>query len=230
MERLLVTVFVWALLVATTGVFVATEALKLERPPVSELAGTPVFSPTCDCPREVASFSFRLRQRARIDVEIVDADGEPVRVIASDVRRGRGRAEFEWDGRDDGGEIVPDGEYRVRVRDERRDRTVTFGKEIAVDTEAPSVRLEDVRPARVDVGEDVELRFELSEIARVRVLADGRFVAAVGRFLPGAREVVWSTDDLEPGEYELALVARDRAGNRSEPTASVSIEIVSAQR
>jgi FlgD Ig-like domain len=228
-ERLLVTVFVWALLVATTGVFVATEALKLERPPVSELAATRRFSPTCGCPRAVAAFSFRLRQRARIDVEIVGADGEPVRGVASDVRRGRGRAEFEWDGRDDAGAVVPDGEYRVRVRDERRDRTVTFGQEIEVDTEAPAVESVDVRPSRVERGQDVEIRFELSEIARLRVRADGRVVASLGRFLPGRREAVWSTGDVEPGDYELALVARDRAGNRSEPSAVVRLEIVSAQ-
>jgi hypothetical protein len=233
LDRLVVTGLVWALLVATTAAFVVTEALKLDRPAVGQFRGDTVFSPTCSCPQQRARFSFRLRQAQTVDVVIVDENGEPVRVLASAARPGRGRVGFRWGGREDAGDIVRDGAYRVRVRLMEEDRTVTFGRPLVVDTQPPRLTLVDVEPRRIAPGgEGVSIRFDLSDRARVFLLVDRRRAARFGLFSSGSETVTWAGTSrrrlLPPGEYRIALRARDRAGNRSPRTRAVRVTVVSS--
>jgi hypothetical protein len=230
-SRLVVAGLVGALLVATTTAFVATEALKLKRPPVGEMRGDRMLSPTCDCGKRVARVSFRLREADAVDVEVVDEDGEAVRTLAEGRRPDVGRVRFRWNGRDNAREIVPDGPYQLRVHLVQADRTVTFSRRIVVDTEPPTVTLSGLSPATVAAGGEVELRFELGEPARVVVLVDGRRATRLGLFLSGMREVDWPAsrrgEALGPGLHDVSLVARDRAGNRSARTPTSSLTVLS---
>ena len=66
---------------------------------------------------------------------MVNADGEVVRTLVSDERRPKGRVVLEWDGRDgrsEGGEAAPPGDYRVRVRLLDGDRTITIPGPVTV--------------------------------------------------------------------------------------------------
>ena len=116
MARIASTVLVVALLAATAAAFALTQGLKLQKSPIF---GTQVpfreFSPVCDCDKAEAPISFRLREADRLDVEIVEGD----RVVRT-IERGRsypqGLVEVAWDGRGDAGEVLPEGEYRPRIR------------------------------------------------------------------------------------------------------------------
>ena len=211
-----------ALLVGAVAAFSYTEKLKLTRAPV----GVPRFdrwlAPGCDCPQGSASLSFLVRKPQRIDVDVVDRDGDPVRTLASGVRRPVGRVEYEWDGRDDAGAAVADGPYRVRVRllDDRR--TIVIPVDVNVDTRPP--RLTDVRvaPTTVAVGEEVGIRFATSEFGRPLVVVDGEVAASgpVGR--AGVRRAFWTPS--APGSYEVAVAFEDRAGNVSEPAGATQVD------
>lgn len=229
-SRVVAAGLVGALLVATTAAFVATEALKLKRPPVGQMRGDRVFSPGCGCPQRVARISIRLRAADALDVSIVDADGETVRVLREGARPGRGRVFLRWNGQSER-EIVADGPYRLRVRLAESGRTVTFARPIVVDTESPEVRLRAVSPTSVEPGEAVELRFELSERASVSLRVDDRRAGRLGHFRAGTREALWPGtvrgEPLAPGSHVLRLVARDLAGNRSVPSQTLSIVISS---
>jgi FlgD Ig-like domain len=231
-HRLVVIGLVWGLLLATTVAFVATEALKLERPPVGAMRGDRALSPTCGCPKRVAELSFRLKKADTVDVEIVEEDGDQIRALATEERLRRGRAGFRWNGRDDAGELVPDGTYRLRVHLADADRTTTFSRRIRVDTEPPTVELLAVAPSTIEPGGEAELRVELSEPARVFVRANGRRAGRLGRVEAGVREASWSNTaglrSLEPGSYRLALVAVDPAGNRSSSTEAVEVTLADA--
>jgi hypothetical protein len=227
-SRLVVAGLVWALLVATTTAFVATEALKLKRPPVGELQATRVFSPVCGCKTDAARLSFRMGRRDTIDLSIVDVNGDAVRELETGLERRRGRVRTRWDGRTETGGVAPDGEYRLRVRLAEEGRTVTFAARVFVDTEAPTIELLGLDSTRVEPGRSVEVRFDLDERARVRLRVDGRRAARLGRYEAGPGEGSWNGTvrgaALTLGMHSVTLVARDRAGNRSDETEPIEIE------
>jgi hypothetical protein len=219
-----------ALLLGSAAAFTWTERLKLERPPATDALFDRNFSPVCGCRRATAGLTFLLLRADRIDVAVVDDDGEVVRTLARGLARPRGRVELTWDGRDDGGRIVPDAPYRVRVHLERADRTVLLQRSVRVDTRPPRVQLRDVSATTFALGgEGIEIRYRLSEPGKVKLLVDGRRAVSVRVRDPGAGTLRWDgtlrSRTVAPGVHELALAAVDRAGNRSEPTAPVSVAV-----
>jgi flagellar hook capping protein FlgD len=128
-----VPVLVLLLLVAATAAFAVSEALKQERSPVHRPRFTKVFSPTCECAKSTAVLSVKLRTREKIDAIVVDENGDPVRTLATDASRRPGRITFRWDGRDDAGDLVPDGSYRLRMHFRGDGRTIVIPNVIRVD-------------------------------------------------------------------------------------------------
>ena len=121
-----------ALLAGTVAAFTYTEAIKLERKPIVRVHVDPRVVPGCDCPRETALIRFVLRERERMDIMVVDRDGHEVRVLASNLRRPKGRVQLTWGGRDDAGRVVPNGAYKIHVRLKDERRTIAFPEGIKV--------------------------------------------------------------------------------------------------
>jgi hypothetical protein len=229
------TVLAVTLLVGSVAAFTYTQKLKLERSPV----GTARFfdrwlSPECDCPRETTLLTFQLRERERIDATIVDADGDFVKTLLASSQEGPGRVRTEWDGRDEAGRVVPDGNYRVRVRMRDERRTIVIPVDIHVDTVPPRALLLGVSSTTLERGEKIELAYETNEFGRPLLLVDDEPAAGGRKRAPGQKEVVWGGRVrrvlLPPGIYSVSLVVVDRAGNRSEPTASTDIAVIAGQR
>jgi len=228
-------VLLLALLAGTTTAFALTEALKLEQSPVSRPRFKSVFSPTCACPQETARLRVRLRDADTIDAVIVDEDGNPVRTLASSERHAPGRTVFRWDGRDDRGEIVSDGTYRLRLHFAEADRTILIPNTVRVDTGPPTIALVSLEPRRLELGgEGATIVVRLTERARPLLLANGELVlrGAVGD--PGPARLTWDGmfegHPLSRGRYALTLEAQDRAGNVSPPTEAVTVRIVRPAR
>jgi len=224
-------VLLLALLAGTTTAFALTEALKLEQSPVLRPRFKSVFSPTCACPRKTARLVVRLRDADTIDAVIVDEDGNPVRTLASRERHAPGRTVFRWDGRDDRGEIVPDGTYRLRLHFAEADRTILIPDTVRVDTRPPAIELVSLEPRRLEFGaEGATIVVRLTERARPLLLADGELVLRGPVGDPGLTRLTWDgTVDGHPlsrGRYALTLEAQDRAGNVSAPTEAVTVRIV----
>lgn len=226
------TVLVLALLGGTAAAFTITEALKLERSPLTAPRFAEVFSPTCACPTRVAKLSFRLRQPDRLDVVIVSGE-DPVRTLARDLDRRRGRVRVRWDGRDDAGEVVPDGVYRLRVSLQRVDRTIMFPHEIRVDTDAPALEIVDVRPRAFSPDGDgrrdtVTIRLRTTEPGQALVFVNGQLAVEAPMRTEGEKELSWDgrADGrlLREGVYTLFARVSDVAGNLS-PAVRLSVRI-----
>ncbi|MGH3024374.1 MAG: FlgD immunoglobulin-like domain containing protein [Gaiellaceae bacterium] len=215
------------LLLGTVAAFTYTEALKLERSPVGGARFDRWLSPVCDCPHETAALSFQLRQAERISVAVVDSDDERVRQLATAIARPPGRVTFTWDGRDQAGEVVPDGAYRLRIRllDERR--RIVVPEDVLVDTKAPRVRLRGVSPTVLSTGETLVVRYRSDEGGVPILVVDGLEVLRGDRRAAGSRRLRWpdavAEGMLSPGFNDVRLVVEDAAGNRSEPTAAITI-------
>jgi FlgD Ig-like domain len=211
------------LLGGTAAAFAVTQGLKLERTPVLAPRITKTFSPVCRCDRDVARIDFKLRKGDTVTLEVVDGGGQVVRQLVEQRRFGPVRLEAAWDGKDDAGRVVADGDYRPRVRLAKAHKTITFPNEMRVDTTPP--RIERLSVSRRVISPDgdgradgVSVSYRVSERARVRLLVNEKpRVRKRGQRQAGA--VQWfgkvRGHSLRPGTYDLALVAVDLAGNRS---------------
>jgi FlgD Ig-like domain len=211
------------LLGGTAAAFAVTQGLKLEKSPVLSPRITKTFSPVCECDWENAEVSFKLRKGDRVTLEVVDGDGDVVRTLFRNQRFGPVRLEAGWDGRDDAGRVVPDGDYRPRVRLADAHRTIVFPNEMTVDTVKP--RIEQFSVSRRVFSPDgdgradgVSVSYRLSERGRVRLFVNGKQrVRKLGQAPTGA--IQWFGKfrgrAVKPRLYRLELVAVDDAGNRS---------------
>jgi hypothetical protein len=215
------------LLGGTAAAFAVTQGLKLERSPVLSPRITKTFSPVCECDREEAAVDFKLRKGDNVTLEVVDGDGHVVRTLVRNRRFPAGKLAAGWDGRDDAGQIVPDGGYRPRVRLADAHRTIVFPNEMKVDTVKPkfehfSVSRRLFSPDGDGRADGVSVAYELSERARVWLLVNGKQrVRRFGQAPAGALQWFGKSRGraVKPRLYQLELVAVDDAGNRRRVTA-----------
>jgi hypothetical protein len=232
-RRLPQILIVIVLLGATAAAFAVTERLKLEKSPITGTRVDKIFSPVCECARDVAVISFRLRKRATVTVDMLDSSGDSVRTLVRDRREQVGRVSYTWDGRDNVNRVVAEGTYTPRVQLAEHGRTIVLPNPIRVDTTAPTISLLRVSPRVFSPDGDgrndrVTAWYEIDEPARAMMLVDSdrrvlsRFRATEGR-------LAWFglVDDrpVRPGTYEIRLRAFDRAGNRSARTRAVPVRV-----
>ena len=233
MARLPQLLIVLALLGATAAAFAFTERVKLERSPITGTKVDRVFSPVCECARNVAVISFVLRRRGTVTVDMLDGDGVRVRRLVRDREELKGRVAYTWDGRNDLEQIVDEGIYRPRVELEERGRTIVLPNPIRVDTTAPRIRLLSARPQVFSPDGDgrrdrVTARYESNELSRAMMLVDGRR-RVLSKFRSTEGQLVWfgrvNGRPVRPGTYEIRLRAFDRAGNRSSSRRNVPVVV-----
>jgi flagellar hook assembly protein FlgD/PKD repeat protein len=82
---------------------------------IQNLAADQDFSPNGDGHEDAAALSFRLTADATTTITVARADGTVVRTVESEAGRSYGEQSAAWDGRDDGGELVPDGVYTYKI-------------------------------------------------------------------------------------------------------------------
>lgn len=233
MARLPQTLIVLVLLGATAGAFAVTERLKLELSPVTGTRVDRVFSPVCECARDVAVISFVLRRASIVTVDVLDSDGRSIQTLVQSKSEPAGRVSYTWNGRDERERVVPEGVYRPRVRLRQHGRTIVMPNPMRVDTTPPRVTLRRVFPRVFSPDGDgrrerVTATYEVDEPARAMMLVDDRR-RVLARGLDREGRLVWfgriDGRSVRPGPYELRLRAIDRAGNRSPRTRAVTVRV-----
>lgn len=222
MQRLLTTVVLVGLLVATAAAFAVTERLKLTKSPVYGTLVTPKFgfSPTCGCARGKATIRVKLRRSDDVTVSVLNRHRQVVRELAS-LRASRGVNVFRWDGRTDANVIAPDGLYKAEIRLAGQHQTIVLPNTIQLDTKPPavvSVTLNrDTFSPDGDLQADfVRIDYELSKSAHAMLyLNDTRVLRTYRRPAHGSFSWFGNVDGkvLAPGWYTLHLGAVDAAGN-----------------
>ena len=104
-----------------------------------------VFSPNGDGQEDTIPLGYCLSRDANVDVVVRDSTSTAVRTLESGVSRQGANCLpfgwsdlFEWDGRDDHGQVVPDGDYSIAIHAVDSDNnTADLAIPTAVDTRAP---------------------------------------------------------------------------------------------
>ncbi len=230
MARFLPTLLVLALLGCTAAAFAVTEGLKLEKSPITDTQVEKIVAPD-SATYATASIIFVLRKPDRLTVQIVNGNGDVIRTLARSRRAGRGSLQFRWNGRDDQGHVVPDGSYRPRVHLAREHRTIGLPNPIRMDATPPLIKLVSVAPRVFSPDGDyrrdfVRIRYLISEKAQAILYVDGDRRTTVKRLRVGKFD--WggkAARGLRPGPHRLRLRALDFAGNLSNPTRAVVVQI-----
>jgi len=227
------TIIVLGLLAATATAFAVTERLKLEKSPITGTQVDKIFSPVCECDHDQSVISFRLRKPERVTVDILDSRGNSVATLVHDQHERKGRVSYTWDGRSDGGFVVPEGIYRPRVRLFEHGRTFVLPNPIRVDTTAPTITLTGISPRvispRIPGGHPrVAASFQTDERAHAVMLVDGRRRVAT-RFRATKGQLFWygvvDGRAVAPGTYRIQLRAYDQAGNASTASRSARVHV-----
>ncbi len=216
------------LMAATIGAFFLANRLKSKPPEIKVIRRDTFFSPNGDGVRDKDTIVYMVSLNDRAKVDVVDADGVRVRRITDHQQlRGGRRGRVTWDGRDDDGKVVPDGEYRLRfILDEGRALlaprpfyvdTTPPRPAVVVASDTPIVRSGApvtfrVRGAGADTAPEFRvLRTDVSPAQTVRT-----FTGAIGKMTydwDGRNDLGVPVPD---GVYLIAVTAYDKARNRGE--------------
>lgn len=235
-RRAAVVVFA-ALVVATFGAFFVAQNLKNQPSILQQVTVDPFFSPNSDGRFDGARIRFKLRDADRVKLEVVDADGDPVRTLIDGAVERYTPTRVLWKGETDGGGRASDGVYRYRFTLREQGRSIVFQRSVRLDTTPPVVRVTSIGP----VSDTDRPRPELlpnpeGEPATVRFAApagkDPRKKVTIFKTGPGATRRVYGPADLpadatsfpwdgrlsdgrnaSPGTYVVVVEARDQAGN-----------------
>jgi FlgD Ig-like domain len=236
MGSTLVRVVLGVLVLATIAAFFVTQQLKSEFPLVLRFAAQPIaMSPNGDGFKDRTRVGFDLSEPATVTFVIVDQDGNEVRTLVDDRElAGDTKHRFTWDGRDDDGNEVPDGTYRMRLIRRDEGRVIDSYKKLRVDTVAPRPRITRATPNVIAPGESGQQpRVRISYAGprnsqpEIRVFrTDDGPPRVVERFRGDVnRGATWDGTvrgrPAADGDYAFTFSVRDSAGNLAVTPAAI---------
>lgn len=232
MRRAPVVIF-GVLVAATFAAFFVAQRLKNAPSVVQRLMVTYTFSPNGDGRYDAAHITFRVKQADDVTVEILDVDGDPVRTLLDDKHLDAYKPidpSLKWDGRDDDGQLVPDGRYKIRITLRHLGRSLIAQRSIVKDTTPPRPKVRSIGPSR-EYGPEL-LPEPNGEPAKIRFSPVGyKGKLMIFRTAPGAPRQVyehvlpkgsttfeWDGTNaagrrVSPGTYLVVLQWRDFPGN-----------------
>jgi FlgD Ig-like domain len=230
LQRVLTTVTLLGLLVATAAAFVITEHLKLQKSPLYGTFVAKYLSPDCGCASRVAKVRIRLRHAEHVTVAIVNSSSQTVDTIVSDeLVSARSRHHWTWNGLTTDGTRAPDGSYYPWVTVARH--TFQLPNRILLDTKAPKV-VSVTGPKHVLLaarGRTVAIGYSFNEKAHPVVYLGSRQII-LGRHTRQDSKIKWAGTEggkpLPAGRYVLSIGAQDVVGNSTPAADRKSVTVV----
>ena len=113
----------------------------MRTPSVTVIVDQGSFSPNSDGSQDTVTGIYTLSELATVSVEVQDVANRVVRTLLREQKQGSGQHFVTWDGRDEVGQAVADGTYRLVVEVKGTLRASTNHAQVIVDTQPPLLRL-----------------------------------------------------------------------------------------
>jgi hypothetical protein len=220
LQRVLTTVTLVGLLVATAAAFAITERLKLTKSAVYGTAVSGRLSTTCGCAHGHARIFFKLRHRDTITVTVLNSHKDAVALLAANTFP-RGPLTLHWNGHTETGQRAPDGTYRVQIHLSNAHQTIELPNRIVIDSRPPEVlaaepNREIFSPDGDHQSDFVRIAYTFSEQAHAILYLDGVRIYRAYRS-PAKGHISWFGNGpdgvLKQGSYTIELGAVDLYGN-----------------
>lgn len=201
-------------------------------PLVRGFQATSLFSPSGDSNRKTATIAFRMNEAGQADVTIKDVDtGKVLRTLTTGPQPA-GIVRLEWDGTNDQGEVMPDGEYSVSLHAWIGKRNYRLSRRTIIDRSAPRLGTVSAESAAIAGKGDGQCRVAATALDRGSMTltavpaSGGDAVATFERAgVADGQSVVWNWDGtatggapVAPGVYVIRATLADRARNSSTRT------------
>lgn len=199
------------------GLFVLFPLDWMRTPSVTVSTEQEAFSPNQDGDQDTAVVLYTLSEGAEVGAQVLDDSRARIRTLSAQDQKNAGQHAIVWDGRDDHGKVVADGQYYVRVTAKGTAREASNTVPVLVDTIPPVVRLANM-PTDVQVREEeITIEGVTDPDATVWLNNEPQPVPidSSGGFRIDYR--------LREGENSIELSVTDQAGNRASVTRLVTL-------
>ncbi len=192
----------------------------LRTPKLAAEVSPSIISPNGDQTQDATNFSYTLNEDADVTVAVFDANNNYVQTITNNEFQTRGQHIAIWNGLNDLGQVIDDGQYRLQVTARGTMRAATQSANILVDTSPPTLRVANLDELNRVRQANLTVEGLTDPDAVVQIRGDPSLIPidAEGKFNIKRQ--------LLEGSNVIELVATDPAGN----SATLSREIVLVTR
>jgi flagellar hook assembly protein FlgD len=188
-------------------------------------AAPSVLTPNGDDNADSMRFSFFLTTAATLTADVVDGSGTAVRRLVDARSYVGGTGHFGWAGRNDGGSLVPDGNYTLRLTAKSPGQSASRSRSFVIDRTLGFLTATSAFSPNGDGRlDEAAVTFTLARAASVRVLVlrDGVRVATLQRWAAltaGQKSFSWDGSNLSgtrapEGRYRVRVEAETALGTR----------------
>jgi flagellar hook assembly protein FlgD len=187
----------------------------LRKPKLTLVTDQTLFSPNRDGTLDEIAVFYGLSEKATVSAEVLNGAGQSVRTLMRELPQTAGQHTAAWDGRDQGGNVVADGNYTIKVTAAGTLQSVNQTTSVTVDNTPPSLIIANFPPTQTTRTATFQLEGTTSSDATVFVNNDPApvLVDATGTFRV--------TRQLLEGSNIITVRASDSAGNTNQAESEV---------
>ena len=189
----------------------------MRAPTVTVSVEQEAFSPNQDGNQDTSIVLYTLSEDASVSAHVLDDTRSRVRTLLGQDAQMSGQHSVVWDGRDDHGKIVIDGQYYIRISAKGSARETNSTAPVLVDTIPPVIRLANM-PENMRVKEERVIIEGVTETDATVWLNNEPQPVPIDS--SGGFQIEYR---LQEGENRVELSVTDAAGNKSSTTRQITL-------
>ena len=187
------------------------------KPKVIITADQNIFSPNFDGNFDQITVYYNVSEDTEVTVEARNNLGQAMRLLLTGLKQTAGQHTLTWDGRDNGGNVVPDGQYTIYIQAagtlQKAEGTVT----VTVDNTPPPLVIANFPASQTIKTNKIEIEGSTAPDAILHVNNEPATIPIT------SNGVFRITRQLSEGSNVLVITASDAAGNNTEAKSEIVV-------